>query len=72
MRRAKLYLLNVLVGIDQLLNALLGGDCDETLSSRAGKHYPRLAKIINFIFFWQDDHCKYYIEEDEGKDTVIK
>ena len=31
------YFKNVLIGIDQLVNALLGGDPDETVSSRVGK-----------------------------------
>ena len=64
--------MNVLCALDQLLNAILGGSPDETLSSRAGKHYPRLAKVINLIFFWQDNHCEYYREDDEGKDAIIK
>lgn len=31
------YLWNFLVSIDQLLNTILGGDPDETVSSRAAK-----------------------------------
>lgn len=34
----KKYLYNILIGIDQLANAILGGDPDETISSRLGKH----------------------------------
>ena len=36
--KASLYFWNVLVAIDQLFNTILGGDPDETLSSRMGKH----------------------------------
>ena len=31
------YFLNVLIGVDQLGNTILGGDPDETISSRLGK-----------------------------------
>jgi len=33
----KRYVLNVLIAIDQLGNELIGGDPDETISSRASK-----------------------------------
>jgi len=38
MAKAKRYILNVLIALDQLLNALLGNDPDETISSVAGKN----------------------------------
>ena len=38
MRTALRYLRNVLIAIDQLVNAILGGDPDETISSRVAKH----------------------------------
>ena len=52
----------VLIALDQLVNTMLGGWADETLSSRAyrmsrtGKHWPR--RVIDWIFFWELDHCK--------------
>lgn len=53
----------VMVAVDQLVNTLLGGWADETLSSRAWRHkldgsraWP--AWIIDHLFFWQNDHCK--------------
>ena len=59
----------VLVAIDQLLNTLLGGYADETLSSRAWRHkedgsrsWP--AWVINKLFFWQDNHCKEAYESE--------
>lgn len=67
------YILNVLVSIDQLINTIFFGDPDETISSRVGKHYPDtlLAKVINTIFFWEKNHVKSHIEEDEGKDSIF-
>ena len=46
---------NVLVGIDQLGNALIGGYSDETISARAGRYTGKLwywtwlAKVLNWI-----------------------
>lgn len=53
------WLLQVLIALDQLANALLGGWADETLSAhahRAGWGWRRRA--INAVFFWQADHCR--------------
>lgn len=81
----KRYLLNVATAIDQLASALLGGDEDETISSRLGKaqrgdYGPTrqkllipVALIVNAIFRpleGQWDHCRRHIEEDEGKSEV--
>ena len=52
----------VLIGLDQLANAILGGWPDETLSSRcwrlslAGRDWPRL--VVDGLFFWDRDHCR--------------
>lgn len=59
----RLWWIQILVGIDQLVNALLAGWADETLSARAwrcrDKPVGRIATlIINGIFFWQQNHCK--------------
>lgn len=67
---------NVLVSVDQLGNTLLLGDPDETISSRAGKLrrskvWSLPAKAINTLFFWQKNHSKEAIEEDEGKDALL-
>jgi hypothetical protein len=58
------YLLNLAVAFDQFLNALLGGSCDESLSSRAyradrdGKTFGKVFRpVIDTLFFWQDRHC---------------
>lgn len=50
MNGVKKYLYNILIGVDQLCNTILGGDPDETMSSRMGKHIIKrdsfVAKII--------------------------
>jgi hypothetical protein len=54
------YWLNNLIAIDQLCNTLLKGTPDETLSARSYRQResrPFWYKLINKIFFWQDDHC---------------
>lgn len=61
----------MLVAIDQLINTIIGGDPDETISSRAGKYVRRgrgwfpcqLCKLLNLF---EKDHCIRSIEEDEG------
>lgn len=59
----------VAVALDQLVNALLGGWPDETLSSRAwrwelaGKRsWPR--KVIDRLFFWESEHCRESYESE--------
>jgi hypothetical protein len=59
------YLLHVLIAIDQLANALLGGAADETLSARAwraeaqGKVLGRVFRpMIDAIFFFDPQHCR--------------
>ena len=57
------YCHKVGLGLDQLLNAIIGGYPDESLSARAyrwhrdGKRsWPK--RCINAMFFWMKDHCK--------------
>ena len=52
----------IAIAFDQLINALLGGWPDESLSARCwrwhrdGKReWPRRA--VNALFCWQKDHC---------------
>lgn len=75
----KRWFWNVLIAFDQLGNAILGGDPDETLSSRLGKVVARNADKNNlaWLICWaldkiDPDHCQKSIEADEGKDEVIK
>lgn len=63
----------VLIAADQLVNALLAGWPDETLSSRAFRWekdgvrlWPR--RLIDRLFFWEKQHCfQSYQSEREGR-----
>ena len=77
--KVKKWFWNVLIGIDQLANAILGGDPDETISSRLGKVIARKSETNNLAWLvcWvldkiDPDHCRKSIEADEGDDEVIK
>ena len=67
------YWKKVLIAVDQLVNALLSGWPDETMSSRAWRweqdgvrSWPR--RLIDRIFFWEEQHCyQSYISEREGR-----
>ena len=69
------YILNILIAIDQLVNTMIGGYPDETLSAAAwfgeqqGKLVPRIMRpVIDFIF-WpiERDHCaKAFRAERKG------
>lgn len=73
-RGVKKYVWNLLIALDQLINAACGGDPDETISSRVGKRRDGnerfWAKVVNRLFFWQRDHTTNAVEADEGKDGV--
>lgn len=67
-------LTQILIAIDQLLNTLIGGYADETLSAHAyrqrgtKKHWTITYKVINAIFFWQINHCENsYMSEFERR-----
>ena len=67
------YARRILIAVDQLLNAILNGWPDETLSSRAWRwerdgvrSWPR--KLIDIIFFREENHCREsYESEREGR-----
>jgi len=76
----KKWLFNILIGIDQLANAILGGDPDMTISGRLGRNYKDswMARFVDWIFLWQkrdgsESHVENaaYWERDEGSDAVI-
>ena len=65
MEKITYWLLQNAIGIDQQINALLGGSADETLSSRAHrmrerrhKYWGWVANAIDTLFFWQKGHCE--------------
>ena len=67
----KQYLKNILIGVDQLANAILGGAVDETLSARCYRNaqkywYAKIGQVIlDFIFRpWDKNHCyESYLSE---------
>jgi len=71
----KQYLWNILIALDQFANAILGGDPDETISSRADKAQQEgkrwgciLCKLLDLI---QKGHCRSSLEPDMGGNAVI-
>lgn len=67
----KRYLLNILVAVDQLGNALFNGDPDETISSRLAKLNRKGNKIgvvgCKILDKFDKGHCERVIELDEGE-----
>lgn len=60
------WFVQVVIALDQMLNAILAGNADETLSARSWrmsdavrpKHRWSIArKMIDGLFFWDADHC---------------
>jgi hypothetical protein len=50
--------MQLLIAIDQLLNVLIGsGWADETLSAFFHRRGGWRRTVINWMFFWQNDHC---------------
>ena len=76
--RVKQYGLNVLEGYDNAISAQLGGDPDESLSSRLGKARNRgsgwsyITNNVDLVaeLFGDTNHCEKSIERDEGKNQV--
>lgn len=59
----------VLVAVDQLVNAILGGWADETISARCHRlrdHQPFkiLRPVIDGLFFFQPNHCQRAYESE--------
>ena len=74
--------MNILLSLDQLLNSVLGGDPDETVSSRLGRIKVKfggripwtrpVARLTDMVLDWiQKGHSIKAIEKDEGKHGVI-
>jgi hypothetical protein len=70
------YLWNNLIALDQVINTLLGGDPDETMSSRLGKHSRQSCVacywICRALHLLEAEHCAKSIERDRGSRDVIK
>lgn len=61
------YLLKLLISLDQLVNTILGGECDETLSARCWRRgYTWRVKVIDWLAR-NPTHCKEaYMSEKCG------
>lgn len=60
-----------LIALDQFVNAaVFGGWADETLSSRAYREFPRLAKVIDWVLWFDPQHCytSYLSERDRAQE----
>lgn len=73
----RVWFLNMAIAIDQLANAVLRGDPDETLSSRAYRMHMKgqpywggLANVIDWFFFWEADHCRKAYESERLRRLV--
>jgi len=67
----KAYALNILAAISQVINAIIGGDPNVTISARCHRgrdRYPWkvLRWVINKSFWFEEDHCKAsYVRDQE-------
>lgn len=60
----------IAIGVDQLINTILWGYPDETISARiwreqhSKRRWAIALKLVNALFFWQANHCRgaYYSE----------
>ena len=66
------YFWNILIAIDQLANAILAGNPDETISSRCGKKvrdhgrkYKLAYYLCRILHPIDKNHCFDAIEDDE-------
>ncbi len=60
---------NIAIAVDQLLNAVLFGSPDETLSARMWRNRARpgwsqARAVVDKIFFWQEAHCQKSYESE--------
>jgi hypothetical protein len=76
------YVRNVLIGLDQFANALIGGDPNETISSRSAKARANrrlwgcvlcllLGWIATIINRKKTDHCAGALMPDAGAAAII-
>lgn len=70
----KRYFWNLLLALDHLLNAIFGGEPDETLSSRWGKLARENHKFSMFmcklLHILDEGHCERSIIYDRGKPAI--
>lgn len=70
------YVRNVLVAIDQGGNAWIGGDPDETISSRTAKAANKGYRVARFACWvyarFDPGHCEKSLEPDEGGFAIFQ
>lgn len=69
----RLYFRNVLVAIDQLLNAITGGDPDETISSRCyrNRDNPICRAVLAVCNLFEKDHGAKSLEPADHHNNEI-
>ena len=77
----KQYFKNIGTSVSQFANTLIGGDPDESLSSRSyrrgtlegSKKWERFGRFVDWLFFYEDNHIKNsYYRDVENAETLIK
>lgn len=73
------YFKNIFIAVDQLVNAILFGSPDETLGARfyrleqTNHLIGKLVRpILDFIFFWDKNHCKILFEKEVLNEQLPK
>lgn len=64
-----MYIMKLLIALDQLCNTILGGMPDETISARAwrnrdNKLYAILVVLIDSLFYMDPNHCETSFESE--------
>ena len=67
----------VAIAFDQLVNAICGGYADETISARcwrrrAARPYTILRPVVDWLFFFQRDHCRSAYESEVARSQLPK
>ena len=72
--KVKKYLMNWLILLDLAGNTLLGGDPQETISSRLGKAAKDGSKLAYYacrcLAWFDKQHCLGSIDKDEGDRAI--
>lgn len=75
-RPSKSTILQSLLAFDKAVNAVCGGDPQETISSRVGKREDGnerfWARVVDSIFFWDKNHSTKSVQPEEGSDAIFK
>ena len=68
-------LMRTLDSTSQFFNVvLLDGDANESISGRSFRESWKIEKLIDFLIFWEKDHCKlcYYADLARAKTLVYE